>query len=52
VYRYTTEDIERDLDRCVGQVKEAINRYGGLEDDRERFRYLGLGPGGQTRLFE
>ncbi len=52
VYRYATDDIVRDLQGCMSQIKDAINSHGGVQDDREGFRYLGLGSGGQTRLFE
>jgi very-short-patch-repair endonuclease len=32
VLRYTTKDIEYHFEESIGQVKETINHYGGLED--------------------
>ncbi len=54
VLRYTTEDITKHLDRCVHQVKETINRYGGLQDieDLSQSRYLSLNDHGQLSLFD
>ncbi|MBM2813955.1 MAG: hypothetical protein HW421_717 [Ignavibacteria bacterium] len=42
VFRYTTEDINERFDDCIYQVKDTINRYGGLEnpEDNSRFHYF------------
>ena len=41
VLRYTTDDIVYKLDESVLQVKETINRYGGLEDnENNKFEFF------------
>ncbi len=43
VLRYTTEEIRQDLPGCMFQIKEAVNRYGDIEDPAApgRFRVFG-----------
>ena len=49
ILRFNTEEIQRDLPTALTRVREAINRYGGIEDDPgvlRRFQQDGkLGPG-------
>lgn len=54
VLRYTTDDITKRLDQCLYQVKETVNRYGGLQDieNKRRYRYLPLDDHGQLSLFD
>jgi len=54
VLRYTTDDISKNLDKCIRQVKETINRYGGLQDieDSSRYRYLSVNDDNQLSLFD
>lgn len=35
VLRYTTDDIANDFDKSINQVRETVNRYGGLENPFE-----------------
>lgn len=39
VLRYTTDDIEYNLESSILQVKEAINTYGGIEEITEDISY-------------
>jgi hypothetical protein len=57
ILRFNTEEIQHDLPAVVTRVREAINRYGGIEDDpgviRRFMREGRLGPGqGTLELFE
>lgn len=41
ILRYTTEDIRRNLNTTIGNVKETINRYGGIEIISDKtYRYF------------
>jgi uncharacterized protein DUF559 len=56
ILRFNTEEIQRELATALTRVREAINRYGGIEDDPgvvRRFQRDGkLGPGqGSLELF-
>ncbi len=52
VLRYTTDQINHNLEYCIQQVKETVNQYGGLQDaiDPSKHRYLDDGNN-QLRLF-
>jgi hypothetical protein len=57
ILRFNTEEIQRELPAALTRIREAINRYGGIEDDpgvMRRFERGGkLGPGqGSLDLFE
>jgi hypothetical protein len=57
ILRFNTDEIQRDLPATVTRVREAINRYGGIEDETgvmRRFQKNGrLGPGqGSPDLFD
>jgi uncharacterized protein DUF559 len=57
ILRFNTEEIQRELPAALTRIREAINRYGGIEDDPgvlRRFERDGkLGPGqGRLDLFE
>jgi hypothetical protein len=52
ILRFNTQEIQRELDVVLTRVREAVNRYGGVEDEPgivRRFRRDGrLGPGQGT----
>ncbi|MES2620055.1 MAG: DUF559 domain-containing protein [Bacteroidota bacterium] len=52
VLRFTSKDIEEDLNGSINIVRETVNKYGGIQDvrDPEQFKYLN-DDGGQTNLF-
>ncbi|MFC2132020.1 endonuclease domain-containing protein [Bacteroidota bacterium] len=52
--RFTSKNINYNLDDSVMMVKEAINKYGGLEDleDPKNFRYIKDIKDSQSRLFD
>ena len=57
ILRFNTEEIQNELPVALTRIREAINRYGGIEDDPgvvRRFQRSGkLGPGqGSLDLFE
>ena len=53
VLRYPTEEIRKNLQHCIQQVKETVNRYGGLQSamDSTDYRYLDEGRS-QLSLFD
>lgn len=53
VLRYTTEEIVFELHRCLSQIKETVNSYGGLQDpiDPTRHRFFGENRHKQLSLF-
>lgn len=42
VLRYTEDDIENNLGKCILVVKETVNRYGGLQDPSDKSKYRDL----------
>src|SRR3972149_1587657 len=54
VLRYTADDIENNLDKCILVVKETVGRYGGLQDasDKSKYRDLDEDNGNQLLLFD
>lgn len=53
VLRYTTKDIRKDLGNVVSQIKETINRYGGLQAllDLSKYNYFANKDSQQLDLF-
>jgi very-short-patch-repair endonuclease len=45
VFRYTAEEIMHHITKCICQLKETVNRYGGLQDANDSSRYRLLGDG-------
>ncbi|KRT66815.1 MAG: hypothetical protein XU11_C0004G0067 [Candidatus Dadabacteria bacterium CSP1-2] len=54
VLRYTADDIENNLGKCILLVKETVSRYGGLQDasDKSKYRDLDEDNGNQLLLFD
>jgi hypothetical protein len=57
ILRFNTTEIQHELPTALTRIREAINRYGGIEDDPgmvRRYQRDGkLGPGqGSLELFE
>lgn len=51
VLRYTTDEINYDIKNVIYQVKESINRYGGIDDETNKFFPLDSKDTDQTKLF-
>jgi len=52
VLRYHTEQIKENIDNIIGEVKETINRYGGLQQSTETNIYKIFPANDQIQLFE
>jgi very-short-patch-repair endonuclease len=56
ILRFNTQEIQQEMDVVLTRIREAVNRYGGVEDEPgviRRFHQGKLGPGQRTLdLFE
>jgi very-short-patch-repair endonuclease len=54
VLRFTTESLNRDMDKTVNLVCETVNKYGGVQDEDvdDRFHYIRPDNDPQFYLFE
>ena len=53
IFHYTTDDIVNKMNFTMGQIKETVNKYGGLEDinNLSNYYYLTIQNEMQKRLF-
>lgn len=52
ILRYTSDDINYNIDKSIKQVSETINRYGGIEDTIKGQYYIPDPDDEQNRLFD
>ena len=54
VLRYTIDQINKNIGHCIRQVKETINRYGGLQNlvDESKSKYFDTDKTDQIQLFD